>query len=87
MTTIRPAREGDIEAAADLLMYWKSPDVELGRDILLAENTDGLVGYADVGVHGDSVWLDVRGTGAVQVYERAGMHVERTHLIFERSKP
>jgi mycothiol synthase len=25
-------------------------------------------------------------TGAVRVYERAGMHVERTHLIFERSQ-
>ena len=81
MTTIRPAREEDVEAAAellnehsrglhgtddvtpaDLLMYWKSPDVELGRDVLLAENTDGLVGYADIGVHGQSVWLDVRGT-------------------------
>jgi mycothiol synthase len=81
MTTIRPAREEDVGAAAellnehsrrlhgtddvtpaDLLMYWKSPDVELGLDILLAENADGLVGYADIGVHGDSVWLDVRGT-------------------------
>jgi mycothiol synthase len=81
MTSIRPAREEDVVAAAellnehsrrlhgtdditpaDLLMYWKSPDVEFGRDILLAENTDGLVGYADIGVHGDSVWLDVRGT-------------------------
>ena len=81
MTTIRPARKEDVEAAAellnehsrrlhgtddvsaaDLLQYWQSPDVELGRDILLAEGTDGLVGYADIGVHGDSVWLDVRGT-------------------------
>jgi mycothiol synthase len=81
MTAIRPAREEDVEAAAellnehsrrlhgtddvtpaDLLMFWKSPDVELGGDILLAENAEGLVGYADVGVHGDSVWLDVRGT-------------------------
>jgi mycothiol synthase len=80
MTTIRPAREEDVEAAvelmnehsrrlhgtddltpADLLLFWKSPDVELGRDILLAEGTDGLVGYADVNVHGGNVWLDVRG--------------------------
>ena len=78
---IRPAREKDVEAAAellnehsrrlhdtddvtpaDLLLYWTSPDVELGRDILLAENSDGLVGYADLGVYGGSVWLDVRGT-------------------------
>jgi mycothiol synthase len=81
MTTIRPARKEDVEAAAellnehsrrlhgtddvsaaDLLQYWQSPDVELGQDILLAEGTDGLVGYADIGIHGDSVWLDVRGT-------------------------
>lgn len=82
MTTIRPAREEDVEAAAemlnehsrrlygaddmtaaDLLTYWKSPDVELGRDVLLAETPDGrLGGYADLGVHGDVVWLDVRGT-------------------------
>jgi mycothiol synthase len=80
MTTIRPAREEDVEAAvelmnehsrrlhgtddvtpADLLLFWKSPEVELGRDILLAEGTDGLVGYADVNVHGGNVWLDVRG--------------------------
>ena len=80
MTTIRPAREEDVEAAvelmnehsrrlhgtddltpADLLLFWKSPDVELGRDILLAEGTDGLVGYADVNVHGGNVWLDIRG--------------------------
>jgi mycothiol synthase len=48
---------------ADLLLYWTSPDVELGKDILLAEGQAGdLVGYADLGVHGNTVWLDVRGT-------------------------
>ena len=48
---------------ADLLLYWTAPDVELGRDVLLAESADGrLGGYADLGVHGDAVWLDVRGT-------------------------
>jgi ribosomal protein S18 acetylase RimI-like enzyme len=48
---------------ADLLMFWTSPDVELGQDVLLAESADGrLGGYADLGVHGDAVWLDVRGT-------------------------
>ena len=82
MTVVRPAREEDVEAAAemlnehsrrlhgtddmtpaDLLMYWTSPDVELGQDVLLAESADGrLGGYADLGVHGDAVWLDVRGT-------------------------
>jgi len=83
MTAIRPAREEDVEAVAellnehsrrlhgtddltpaDLLLYWQSPEVELGRDILLAEDTDGFVGYADLVVHGDAVWLDVRGTDA-----------------------
>ena len=63
MTVIRPAREEDVEAAAemlnehsrglhgtddltpaDLLMYWTSPDVELGQDILLAESADGRLG-------------------------------------------
>ena len=48
---------------ADLLLYWTSPDVELGRDVLLAESANGeLGGYADLGVHGDAVWLDIRGT-------------------------
>jgi mycothiol synthase len=46
--------------AADLLQYWESPDVDLGQDILVAENGRNVVGYADVGVHGDHVWLDVR---------------------------
>jgi mycothiol synthase len=82
MTVVRPAREEDVEAAAemlnehsrglygtddltpaDLLMFWTSPDVELGEDVLLAESADGrLGGYADLGVHGDAIWLDVRGT-------------------------
>jgi hypothetical protein len=26
---------------ADLLLYWTSPDVELGHDVLLAESPDG----------------------------------------------
>ena len=48
---------------ADLLLYWTSPDVQLGEDVLLAESASGeLGGYADIGVHGDAVWLDVRGT-------------------------
>ena len=47
---------------SDLLQYWESPDVELGQDILVAENDDGIVGYADVGLHGEHVWLDVRAT-------------------------
>src|SRR5262245_1741345 len=48
---------------ADLLLYWTSPDVDLSKDVLLAESGDGeLGGYADLGANGDSVWLDVRGT-------------------------
>jgi len=50
---------------ADLLLYWTSPDVELGQDVLLAESDGGeLGGYADIGVHGEMVWLDIRGTDA-----------------------
>lgn len=50
---------------ADLLLYWTSPDVELGLDVLLAVSASGeLGGYADIGVHGDAVWLDIRGTDA-----------------------
>jgi mycothiol synthase len=47
---------------ADLLLYWESPDVEFGQDVLVAEQGSDIVGYADVGLHGDGVWLDVRGT-------------------------
>jgi mycothiol synthase len=48
---------------AELLNYWESPDVEMEQDVLVAENADGqLVGYADIGVHGAHVWLDVRAT-------------------------
>jgi mycothiol synthase len=55
---------------ADLLTYWTSPDVELGRDVLLAESTDGrLGGYADLGVYGEAVWLDVRGTDSATLPE------------------
>jgi mycothiol synthase len=46
----------------DLLQYWESPDVELGQDILVAENDDGIVGYADVGLYAEHIWLDVRAT-------------------------
>jgi mycothiol synthase len=47
---------------ADLLQYWESPDVELGQDVLVAEDGGRIVGYADVGLHGEHVWLDVRAT-------------------------
>ena len=47
----------------DLRQYWESPDVDFGSDVLVAENGAGeLVGYADLGLHGDDVWVDVRAT-------------------------
>ena len=52
----------DDQQPSELLQYWESPDVDFARDVLVAEGTDGsLVGYADLGVHGEHVWLDVRG--------------------------
>jgi mycothiol synthase len=52
----------DDQTASDLLQYWESPDVDFQRDVLVAEGPDGsLVGYADLGVQGEHVWLDVRG--------------------------
>jgi mycothiol synthase len=51
----------DDQPASELLQYWQSPDVDFENDVLLAEGSDGsLVGYADLGVHGEHVWLDVR---------------------------
>ena len=52
----------DDQPTSELRQYWESPDVDFERDILLAEGADGsLLGYADLGVHGGHVWLDVRG--------------------------
>jgi mycothiol synthase len=52
----------DDQSAAELLQYWESPEVDFDTDVLVAESKEGsLVGYADLGVHGDHVWLDVRG--------------------------
>jgi len=52
-------------SAAELRNYWESPEVDLERDVLLAEGADGaLIGYADLGIYGDAVWLDVRGRDA-----------------------
>jgi mycothiol synthase len=48
---------------ADLLLYWESPEVEFPADVLVAESSGGAIsGYADVGVQGEHVWLDVRAT-------------------------
>jgi mycothiol synthase len=52
----------DDQPASELRQYWESPDVDFERDVLVAEGENGaLVGYADLGVQGDHVWLDVRG--------------------------
>jgi mycothiol synthase len=52
----------DNTTTAELRQYWESPDVDFPEDILVAETPDGaIVGYADVGVWGEHVWLDVRG--------------------------
>ena len=50
---------------ADLQLYWDSPDVEFETDVVVAENSGGtIVGYADIGIHGEHVWLDVRATAS-----------------------
>ena len=52
----------DDQQPSELRQYWGSPDVDFARDVLVAERANGsLVGYADLGVHGEHVWLDVRG--------------------------
>ena len=50
------------QTPSELRQYWESPDVDFERDVLVAERPDGsLVGYADLGVQGKHIWLDVRG--------------------------
>jgi mycothiol synthase len=52
----------DDQTASEILQYWESPDVDFEGDVLVAEGSDGaLVGYADIGLQGEHVWLDVRG--------------------------
>lgn len=59
----RALHGADDVTLADLRLYWETPDVQLGADVLVAEGSDGaLVGYADLGEQGDQVWLDVRAT-------------------------
>ena len=55
---------GADDATPGDLLDWESPDVEFGQDILVAENDDGIVGYADVGRYAEHIWLDVRATDA-----------------------
>lgn len=53
----------DDMTSTDLQLYWESPDVEFETDVVVAENSGGsIVGYADIGIHGGAVWLDVRAT-------------------------
>ncbi len=67
----------DDQPASELRQYWESPDVDFDRDVLVAEGSDGsLVGYADLGVQGDHVWLDVRGLEPEPL--RALFHAIRT---------
>lgn len=48
---------------ADLLRYWDSPDVDFATDVVVAESSGGtILGYGDIGLHGEHVWLDVRAT-------------------------
>jgi ribosomal protein S18 acetylase RimI-like enzyme len=55
----------DDQSASELRQYWESPDVDFERDVFVAEGSDGsLVGYADLGLHGENIWLDVRGLEA-----------------------
>jgi mycothiol synthase len=46
----------------ELAESWQAPELEFPDDVLLAEATGAAVGYADVFAHGDSAWVDVRGT-------------------------
>src|SRR5215204_3897325 len=53
----------DDMTSTDLQLYWESPDVDFETDIVVAENSGrSIVGYADIGIHGGLVWLDVRAT-------------------------
>ena len=53
----------DDMTSTDLKLYWESPDVEFDTDVVVAEAPGGeIVGYADLGIYGEHVWLDVRGT-------------------------
>jgi mycothiol synthase len=49
------------DTAEEILLYWESPDVEFGTDVIVAESDGNIVGYGDVGESGGSIWLDVRG--------------------------
>ena len=47
---------------AELREDWSAPEVDFPDNVLVAELEGRLVGYADVIPHGETAWLDVRGT-------------------------
>ena len=49
---------------AELREDWSAPEVDFPDNVLVAELEGRLVGYADVIPHGETAWLDVRGTDA-----------------------
>jgi mycothiol synthase len=49
---------------AELREDWAAPEVDFPDNVLVAEIEGRLVGYADVIPHGETAWLDVRGTDA-----------------------
>jgi len=77
---------------SDLLQYWESPDVEFPDDVLVAESAGAISGYADVGLHGEHAWLDVRATapdvlpGLLEAIERrAGVKKQDAKLLTVRT--
>jgi mycothiol synthase len=76
----------DDMTAAELEAGWRAPEVMFPDDVLLAELDGRLVGYADVIAHGETAWLDVRGTDPAAylplieaIAERADVH-ETAHV-------
>jgi mycothiol synthase len=61
----------------ELAEDWQAPELEFPNDVLLAEANGAAVGYADVMAHGDSAWLDVRGTDEVAYDPLLAAIVER----------
>jgi mycothiol synthase len=55
----------DDVTTSQLAEDWRAPELLFPDDVLLAEASGTAVGYADVMAHGDSAWLDVRGTDEV----------------------
>jgi mycothiol synthase len=56
---------------------WRAPEIEFPDDVFLAEANGTAVGYADLMPHGDSTWLDVRGTDEVAYGSLLAAAVER----------